>query len=428
MMQAPPAASETVEARDWAEQWQAAYTPQRHSPALYTQASSLLDQLRPPRRRHPFARRGLAPVRLLRGSWLLSRAEQLQAATTDEQRRALALPRRQALEATDSHAFLSGEEVAALPRGRPEAGSPLRLVAISYCWLTQDKPDPLGEQLVTFAAKIRSMRAPQPGGAMPFPPGEFAVFFDWCSLAQKDERGRRAGAEQTAFDAALRTMGVWYASLLTTVVCLSELPAGWEQQRGYLERGWPGFEAVTAVIAKSQGPFTWAPFNDAGGRLGVRPPPTPQLAFAARMVSRSFTNGSDRSLVAGLYADVLSGVLGGAEALWFENLPWTDAEAVAGLGGCLHLCKVARDLLLSGTAVGDGFARTVADALDAGHLPRLTTLDVQHTAISEEGEALLRAAAARAAMGRAPLSPLRLFFRPEDNVQHKMGLSAGERS
>eukprot|EP00966_Prymnesium_polylepis_P330751 7386370-Prymnesium_polylepis.3 len=48
---------------------------------------------------------GLAPVRLLRSSWIKARARLITEALSDEQRRALALPRRQDLEGENPDAF-----------------------------------------------------------------------------------------------------------------------------------------------------------------------------------------------------------------------------------------------------------------------------------------------------------------------------------
>jgi hypothetical protein len=105
-----------------------------------------------------------APVRLLRLSWLLKQA-----------RRGAVLPRRQEL---PEEAFLSEAEVRALPRGHVgewgetcgcgstddwSADKPLRIIAISYGWLTPEHPDPDGEQLARFAKQIERERRCCPG-------------------------------------------------------------------------------------------------------------------------------------------------------------------------------------------------------------------------------------------------------------------------
>ena len=121
-----------------------------------------------PEKMYSLMRRGSdgspAPVRLLRLSWLLKQA-----------RRGAVLPRRQEL---PEEAFLSEAEVRALPRGPggeeyetcgcnmtddQRADKPLRIIAISYGWLTPEHPDPDGEQLRRFAQQIERERQCFPG-------------------------------------------------------------------------------------------------------------------------------------------------------------------------------------------------------------------------------------------------------------------------
>ena len=69
----------------------------------YTDPASLFAALRPK------TQGALVPVRLLRSSWIKARAARLRAATSEEERRRLALPRRQALERDEPGAFLSAD-------------------------------------------------------------------------------------------------------------------------------------------------------------------------------------------------------------------------------------------------------------------------------------------------------------------------------
>ena len=96
----------------------------------YTDPASLFAALRPK------TEGALVPVRLLRSSWIKARAARLRAATSEEERRRLALPRRQALERDEPGAFLSADEMEALPRHDEVLGGQLALGASSYCWLT----------------------------------------------------------------------------------------------------------------------------------------------------------------------------------------------------------------------------------------------------------------------------------------------------
>ena len=112
-----------------------------------------------------------------------------------------------------------------------------------------------------------------------------AVFFDFCSLFQRDptlfeasetpeakEEGEerdafiaalkaktafyggeaydksRSEAEGRPFKAALDNMEVWYAHEGTTVVLLTETPEG--SRRGPTSCGWPTFESSVAMLIK----------------------------------------------------------------------------------------------------------------------------------------------------------------------------------
>ena len=104
-----------------------------------------------------------ANVRLLRWDFLDDRARRLALATTDAERAALALPRRQDLERDHPAAFYSLDELQALPRGNKAfAGGPLPLVAVSYCWRSAAHPDPFGQALVR---RRRAARAASPCAA-----------------------------------------------------------------------------------------------------------------------------------------------------------------------------------------------------------------------------------------------------------------------
>ncbi len=59
-----------------------------------------------------------------------------------------------------------------------------------------------------------------------------------------------------------------------------------------------------------------------------RPPPSDPEAFAARLATRTFTNGkSDCELVAGLHAETFAATVGCARHLDFHRAGWGDAEA-----------------------------------------------------------------------------------------------------
>ena len=120
-----------AEAKQWAAEWWPDYEPRVKSDngKLYIDPDELLEQLDPTAEAG-----GIAPVHLLKLSWLEARAAQLRAAPNEAARRALALPRRQDLEAMHPEAFLSPEEMRALPKGYGNDDD-LRLIAISHGWV-----------------------------------------------------------------------------------------------------------------------------------------------------------------------------------------------------------------------------------------------------------------------------------------------------
>eukprot|EP00966_Prymnesium_polylepis_P257773 5955065-Prymnesium_polylepis.1 len=94
---------------------------------------------------------------------------------------------------------MSPEELEALPRNK-HTGS-LALGESSYCWLTSQHPDPLGEQLVGLAeaikrAEVEGQQGNPDGEAFP---SDAAFFIDFASLHQKDANGERTEAEKAAF-------------------------------------------------------------------------------------------------------------------------------------------------------------------------------------------------------------------------------------
>ena len=118
---------------------------------FYTSEESIFEALM------PRGDGGIAPVKLLSSKWIKMRAAKLKAATTDDERRRLRLPRRQDLERDEPEAFMSVERLKELPRKHgffAKAPKRLQAAASSYCWLSPAHPDPLGEQLVSLAEAI----------------------------------------------------------------------------------------------------------------------------------------------------------------------------------------------------------------------------------------------------------------------------------
>ena len=385
-----------------------------------------------PEKMYSLMRRGSdgspAPVRLLRLSWLLKQA-----------RRGAVLPRRQEL---PEEAFLSEAEVRALPRGHVgqafetcgslsdepsglrdrfgHSDKPLRIISISHGWLTPEHPDPFGEQLARFAKQIEHERQHCPGSCFEvgcslccnalclglgagyccyviplvgqqcgdtdtqLPSGEFGVFYDYCSLHQKDADGQRTQPEQAAFGTALQTMGMWYAHRLTTTVILSELPPGWPRsaedapffpEEGWLRgKGWPSFErAVSGMIKRETGDSFRRIVDPAvprGFGSGYRAPPMHPREFAAELSRKVFSNGDDCEVVARLYADAFNAALGEAWALAFSQLEWKDADAEA-FAKVLPLLRRVETLDLSFNRIGTRGFEALAAAIREGAAPAL---------------------------------------------------------
>ena len=140
------------------------------------------------------------PVKLLKGEWMEKRAGRLRSATTDEERRALALPRRQDLERDEPDAFYSAEEVRQLETNeRANLGfTQLSIVSVSHAWETSVHPDPRGANLLLLVDAIKRAQTTKEkvadygdGDKAKLLPSSLAVFFDFCSPRQR-KRARSA--------------------------------------------------------------------------------------------------------------------------------------------------------------------------------------------------------------------------------------------
>lgn len=137
-----PMCATEAEAMQWATRWWAGYEAKvkAHDAELYASPEGLHKQLEPRGTEH-------APVKLVRLSALLKRADQLRAAKTNEERRALKLPRRQELEEKKPHVFLTPEEVRRLGRGH--AG-----FTLETCGLVEKEIRPL--KILSISHGVRS--------------------------------------------------------------------------------------------------------------------------------------------------------------------------------------------------------------------------------------------------------------------------------
>ena len=218
---------------------------------------------------------GLAPVKLVRGSWLLERAKDAPPRpSTDEERAKLRMPagrssngtsrtrcsrrrrRRRCREDTaavdfaaaipwisrtapQAHLHLARLADARSPRPARRAARQVRRCRGEErsCFRDEDEvagsccfPCCPGHPTLVYMLGLAVLCGQQCcERATAFPSGEFMAFYDFASLHQKDpETGGRTGEEKTAFDSALGTMGTWYAHDKATTVALDVFPAGWD--------------------------------------------------------------------------------------------------------------------------------------------------------------------------------------------------------
>ena len=380
---------------------------------------------------------GIAPVKLLSSKWIKERAAKLKAATTDDERRKLRLPRRQDLERDEPDAFYSAEEVRRLEtndRQEDYGFTQLSIVSVSHAWETSVHPDPRGANLLLLVDAIkRAQTTPEETaiGKAKLLPSSLAVFFDFCSLFQRDptlfeasetpeakEEGEerdafiaalkaktafyggeaydksRSEAEGRPFKAALDNMEVWYAHAGTTVVLLTETPEG-SSALAYLLRGWPTFESSVAMLIKPYlGQYTWPSLIDVSLRASKckRFAPLTPDGMHTLLMEKKFTNGADREVVVKLYTNVAERCIYPAKELDYYGMSFGDEEMKV-LCEWFPKCEEVKRLVLQSNA----FTATGWDLLAEvvgreGAMPKLKTLYLERNRIGEAGMAALASA------------------------------------
>ena len=369
-------------------------------------AEAVFAQLRPQADSGP-----LTPVRLLDSDWLLRRAQQIQNATNDEERRSLALPYRQELEVRHPEAFITEEVIRELPSvGPPDnegaAGDGVELAiavgAVSHAWATPNHPDPLGENIARLAEIIRvaqngelPRQSPRYGDEHFEDPQQhymklaprLGIFYDWCSLHQKDAQGQRTVDEKKAFSWALDRMQIWYAHaklcafLLT---CAPDTPS--TTFLPYHQRGWPTVERAWTMLAKTNNYRCWPMIYDSSSRgEALRTPPMHPDRLDRLLRQKTFTNDADKELVTRLYRKTAEIVLGEATVLNYNRNDWCGQHFVA-LAEMLPMCNSLNTFQLFANRGGDVGAEVLAyAALEAGVLPNLRVLGLNLNEISSHG-------------------------------------------
>merc|ERR1719174_3677068 len=93
----------------------------------------------------------------------------------------------------------------------------LPIIALSYCWLTPEHPDPKSEQFSMVAKVVDILLA---SGDY----NDYGMFIDWCSLCQGPDRSE---AEDASFRESLRHINLWYAHNMTMKWLLTAVPEAW---------------------------------------------------------------------------------------------------------------------------------------------------------------------------------------------------------
>ena len=113
-------------------------------------------------------------------------------------------------------------------------------------WLTPEHPDPKGSSLAILATALKHLIV---GGR------RWGVFWDFLSLHQFPEQGRRLPEEDKLFETAVKAMPMLFMHTHTTVLHQTRLPKDYPEEYGlattanqaeYMRRGWV---RATASIA-----------------------------------------------------------------------------------------------------------------------------------------------------------------------------------
>ena len=285
-------------------------------------------------------------------------------------------------------------------------------MSVSHAWETSVHPDPRGANLLLLVDAIkRAQTTPEETeyGDAKLLPSSLAVFFDFCSLFQRDptlfepsetpeakEEGEerdtfiaalkaktafyggeaydksRSEAEGRPFKAALDNMEVWYAHEGTTVVLLTETPEG-SSAAPYDSKGWPTFErSVSMLIKPWLGPSTWPPLIDVSlraSRCNRFAPLTPD-GMHTLLMEKKLTNGADREVVVKLYTNVAERCIYPAKELVYDGFGFGDEEMKV-LCEWWPKCEEVDRLRLESNAFSATGWDLLAEVVGRGAMPKL---------------------------------------------------------
>jgi hypothetical protein len=265
-------------------------------------------------------------------------------------------------------------------------------VAISHCWLSPEHPDPDGYHL-RLLAQLLDRRVAYIG-----PDSGVAIFFDYCSLYQKE----RTEDEEEVFTESLKWCELWYAHEHTEKWLLTSVPnpAHGLSEPWWSTRGWMSFERSVAELVAIEGVGSRNSLLDIGlatnddalsilewpeiakrCRFLQKPPLVPE-AFASNLATKNFSEPLDIDLLKRKYNETFEGVMASTQLLVFCDLEWGDAEA-AELAIGLMRCQVLRKIELEGNTIGDAGVGSIMEALSSCHY--IETVDLRSNRIGDGG-------------------------------------------
>ena len=271
------------------------------------------------------------------------------------------------------------------------------IFALSYRWLTAERPDPDSFHLSKVVAflEVHKTWAEELGAKM----DDCAVFWDFGSLFQPE----RTHDQKALFREGLRASNVWYGSVFTTVLIQSHLPPGFTAT-SYTQSGWCFVEAtISSVIKYSITRFdVGASELDSAGNLVMDEdcvtvvwscttrrcvPLRSDVVRHLLHTEKKFTTDADKEVVADLYERFFNDVAGSCTELDFPGLGWTDKE-IRDIAGSLHFFEKLEELNLFLNEITDEGAVALAGALK--DLKHLKLVNLRRNKIGPVGAAALR--------------------------------------
>jgi len=296
------------------------------------------------------------PIALLDAQWLVNFALR----KTKRDGKSPILPYRQKL---PPEAFLSCEELIASTTKKS-----MPILALSYCWLSPEHPDPKGTTLQLVAKKCQQMLLDKDKSSFP----RFGVFWDYASLYQHPKPSKkrfRTKDESKLFEQGLQSLHLVYSHPYCRLLKVFKYPRikanGGTARINYNDRGWPLVEDAWSRLT----PTKWTRVDDlgqvkvAGG--AIEPPLTP-ARLGARLEQAAFSNVEDMPLVMKLYKDSFVRHFESVHQLDYCAARWGDIQitqlADIVRGGYL---KAVKEFDLSGNYFGPSGCKALVDSFSS---------------------------------------------------------------